>query len=433
MFKNIIKLSLISSLLVSTILYADDGFEDDAFTEESRAFSSDEVIEIVKVQEDKSKFSAYGSLSLSASYNYAHHKPEEGQNDFRGLSSSKLSTDINLEYKLDNDFKIKSTLKAYKDFIYDLKDDEYITTPYDYDKDAQINELYLQGSINSKTDIKIGRQIVVWGKSDNIRITDTLNPMDNTTPGMIDIEDLRLARTMSKLDYFINEWAISGIVLHENRYSEMPQYGSDFASSNQIQADMMSTKEPSNSLKDAGIALSASANLRGQDIAFYYSNQYVDNTIYRSNMLGMAYNKVLDSFLFKTEFAYFINQCDKSQCDNYDSSTIKSKLDGLVGLEYNGISDGSISFEMANKNYDIQYALRFTQSYINQTLDFTALYSAFGKNLEDGGFVRVWIDYDIDDKLSTSFGVINYIGGDVAQFEMIKDNDRVFASLKYSF
>jgi len=420
--QNIIKLSFASCLLLTSSLYSQDGF--DEFSDEGDGFGGDEVIEIVKIKDDESKFSAYGSLSLSASYNYAHNQPEVGQNDFRGLSSSKLSTDINLEYKLPNDFKIKSTLKAYKDFIYDLKDDEYTTTPKDYDKDAEINELYVQGSLNSKTDVKIGRQIVVWGKSDNIRITDTLNPMDNTTPGMVDIEDLRLARTMSKVDYFVDKWAISGIVLHENRYSKMPQYGSDFTSLNKIQADMMSTKEPSNSLKDSGIALSASANLEGEDIAFYYSNQYIDNTIYRSNMLGMAYNKVIDSFLFKTEFAYF---------DNYDSSTVKSKLDGLVGLEYNGISDGSISFEMANKNDDIQYALRFTQSYINQTLDFTALYSAFGKELEDGAFLRVWADYDIDDKLSTSIGFINYIGGDAAQLEMIKDNDRVFASLKYSF
>ena len=422
MSQNIIKLSFASCLLLTSSLYSQDGF--DEFSEEGDDFGGDEVIEIVKIKDDESKFSAYGSLSLSASYNYAHHQPEVGQNDFRGLSSSKLSTDINLEYKLPNDFKMKSTLKAYKDFIYDLKDDEYRTTPKDYDKDAEINELYVQGSLNSKIDVKIGRQIVVWGKSDNIRITDTLNPMDNTTPGMVDIEDLRLGRTMSKIDYFVDKWAIAGIVLHENRYSKMPRHGSDFAPLNQIQANMMSTKEPSNSLKDSGIALSASANLEGQDIAFYYSNQYVDNTIYRSNMLGMGYNKVLDSFLFKTEFAYF---------DNYDSSTVESKLDGLVGLEYNGISDGSISFEMANKNDDIQYALRFTQSYINQTLDFTALYSAFGKELEDGGFLRVWADYDIDDKLSTSIGFINYIGGDVAQFEMIKDNDRVFASLKYSF
>jgi len=88
---------------------------------------------------------------------------------------------------------------------------------------------------------------------------------------------------------------------------------------------------------------------------------------------------------------------------------------------------------MANKNDEIQYALRFTQSYINQTLDFTALYTGYGSSLEGGGFIRVWADYSIDDKISTSFGIIDYIGGDKQNFEAIKDNDRLFASLTYNF
>ena len=103
----------------------------------------------------------------------------------------------------------------------------------------------------------------------------------------------------------------------------------------------MQVKEPSNSLENSGIAISLNGNLQGQDIAFYASNQYIDNKTYRSNMLGFAYNIVKNSFLLKTEIAYF---------DNYDSDTVKAKTDALVGVEYNGISDGSISFEVANKD-----------------------------------------------------------------------------------
>ncbi len=416
---NIISKGCIACILISSSLYANDGFEDDEF-------GGDESIEIVQAKKEEQKsFNAYGSVSLSSSYNYAHDAPlNSTQNDFRGLSSVKASTDLNLEKSFDNGYKIKSILKIFKDFIYDIKDDEYKITPNDYDHDINVNELYFQGSINNKTDVKIGRQIVVWGKSDNIRITDTLNPMDYTTPGMVDIKDLRLGRTMSKIDYFIDKWSLTGIILHENRFSKMPQYGSDYAPANEMMANSITVDEPSNSLKNSGVALSFSGNLEGQDIAFYYSNQYIDNTTYKSNMLGVAYNKVMNSFLFKTEFAYF---------DNYDSDDVKSKTDGLIGLEYNGINDGSVSLEIANKTDDIQYALRFTQSYINQTLDFTALYSGFGSQLEDGGFIRIWTDYAYNDDISVSLGIIDYLGGDGANFEMIKDNDRVFASLKYSF
>ena len=384
---------LVFSFFIITSLIANDGFDDeDEFGE------SDEISIINTTQEKATDFTFYGGITASSEYSYENkHK----------ISSTKLSTNLKFEYVVDKLHKIKSTIKAYK----------ASNTNINNDRDFDINELTVEGTFHNGIDAKVGRQIVVWGKSDNIRITDILNPTDNTTPGMVDIKDLRLGRVMTKLDYYINKWSFSTILLHENRFSMMPKLRSDYYLGE-------ATKTPSDSIANSSIALSANGNFEGQDIAFYLANQYVDNKTYKSNMLGLAYNKVINSFLLKTEMAYF---------DNYDSATVKSKIDSLVGVEYSGISDGSVSFEIANKNDDMQYALRYTQSFINQTLDFNILYSGFGKELEDGGFVRGWIDYDYNDEIALNFGVINYLGGDVAMFEKIKDNDRVFASLTYSF
>jgi hypothetical protein len=57
----------------------------------------------------------------------------------------------------------------------------------------------------------------------------------------------------------------------------------------------------------------------------------------------------------------------------------------------------------------------------------------FEKDLSGGGFTRAWFDYDIDDKFSTTLGMINYTGGSKFSMESIKQNDRIFASLKYNF
>ena len=392
MFKSSFKLSLLASILLSTSMYSADEFDDD--------FGGDEEIQIVK-KEPKKPYSIYGNLKASTSYNIAKNKK---------LSSLKLSTNTHFDYDINDNIKFKSTLNAYIDEKTDIKDD------YDVD----LNEAYFQAKINSKIDLTVGRQIVVWGKSDNIRITDTLNPMDMTTPGMTDIKDLRLGRVMSKVDYATsNNWDISAIILHENRYSKMAKQYSDYY----MPAPF--PNEPSNSLNNSGLALSASASLQGQDISLYVSNDYVNNTTYKTNMLGFAYNIVKSSFLFKVESAYF---------DNYDNDSVSSKIDALGGVEYTGFNDTSISFELANKNNQIQYALRATQSYINQTLDLTLLYNAYGKNLDEGGFIRVWFDYDISDKFTSSFGVINYINSDeVNYFKTIKDNDRIFASIAYNF
>jgi len=385
---------IVVSIFLTISLYgvttpSEDEFADDGF--------GDEEIKIEKIDIKKDdKYSIYGSLTTTSNYNY---------NKNIGISSLKLSSNINQDFKINKNFKIKTTIKAYKDF----------KTKINNDYDLDVNEIFIQGTLNNKIDLKIGRQVVVWGKSDNIRITDILNPMDYTTPGMTDIKDLRLGRFMNKVNYSTQGWDLTGILLYENRYSTMPTVGSEYY------IPKIFPIAPNNSI---GLALSASKNYEGQDVAFYASNDYVDNTTFKSNMIGMAYNKVIEQYLLKTEFAYF---------DNYNSNIINSKIDALVGVEYNGISDGSISLEMANKNNEIQYAMRFTQSYINQTLDFTVLYNGYGKNLKGGGFVRIWADYAINDKFSTSFGMIDYIGGYKQNFEIIKDNDRVFTSLTYNF
>ena len=381
---------LVFGFCIANIVYANDGFDDEF---------EDDTIEIIEVTKKvEPNFVYYGSTTVSTEYNYE---------DKKRFSPNTISTDLKLEYSINNIGKIKSTTKAYRNF------NTNITNDYD----LEFNELTFQGTFNNNIDWKIGRQIVVWGKSDNIRIVDTLNPLDNTAFGMVDIKDLRLGRNMTKLDYYFSNWALSGIILHENRYSKMAKYGSDYYLRPNI-------APPSNALRNNGLAISLAGNFQGQDVAFYASNQYIDNTNYRSNMFGFAYNKVIDNILLKTELAYF---------DNYDNDLIASTTDSLAGFEYTGISDGSISFELANKNNRIWYATRFSQSYLNQTLDFTALYSVLGKDSEDGGFVRAWFDYDYNDDISLSLGFINYLNGNLPQFKKFQDNDRIFSSLKYSF
>ena len=383
-------LSIIAS--INLISLNADEFDDDGF-------GGEEEIKIVK-QEAKKDYSVYGNIKASTSYNNVKNK---------GISSAKLSTNTHFDYSINDNLKFKSTINAYVDNQTDIKDDN----------DIDLNEAYLRAKISSKIDFTIGRQIVVWGKSDNIRITDIINPMDLSTPGMTDIKDLRLGRFMTKLDYATSRtWNLSAIVLHENRYSTMAKKGSDYY------IPMRFPSKPNNNIDNTGFAFSASANLQGSDIAIYASNDYVDNKTYKTNMLGFAYNIVKGSYLFKTEAAYF---------DNYDSDLVNSKIDSLAGIEYTGFTDTTLSFEVANKNEQIQYALRATKSYINNTLDLTLLYNAYGKDLDEGAFVRVWADYDISDKFTSSLGFIQYQGAKNTQWEAWKDNDRLFASLAYNF
>ena len=69
---------------------------------------------------------------------------------------------------------------------------------------------------------------------------------------------------------------------------------------------------------------------------------------------------------------------------------------------------------------------------MNATVTGNYLISLYGEKLDEGGFQRAWVKYDLLDGVNVNVGVVDYIGGSVL-FDAIKDNDMVFADISYSF
>lgn len=182
-------------------------------------------------QEQKpSIYSLDGYIKLGASYNIAHDAPEPGKTDWRGLSRLRPEMQLDLSARFSKSWQAFVSGKGSYDFAYEIRGRDEFTEPVldNYEKELELREAYVLGSLSDNLDIKAGRQIVVWGKSDNIRVTDVLNPLDMREPGLTDIEDLRLPVTMTRLDYYIGKLSLTGIALHEIRFNKNPEYGSDF-------------------------------------------------------------------------------------------------------------------------------------------------------------------------------------------------------------
>jgi hypothetical protein len=126
-----------------------------------------------------------------------------------------------------------------------------------------------------------------------------------------------------------------------------------------------------------------------------------------------------------------------------------SRADMLVGLEYKGIADTLISYDFAIRHINdwdsrllkeynpieentYQNALRVSSDFFNATLTGNYLISLYGKNIDEGGFQRLWFDYEIADGINTTFGVVDYIGGS-RLFDGIENDDMIYADISYSF
>ena len=403
-----------------------------------------------------SGFEAGGSVSQDISYNYAHDAPAAGETDHRGLSGLRSRLDTQFDLTFSPNWKARVAGYGFYDWAYKIQGrggytDEFLD---EYESEAALGEAYIQGRLGAGADIKAGRQIVVWGKSDSIRITDVLNPLDIRLPGRTDIEDLRLPVTMTKLDLFAGDWNLSAIAIHEIRFSKTPVFGSDFYTA---PAPPPPEDEPNEGFGDQEYAVALNGIFSGWDISFHgawvYDDQphleaTPDGVRLRHSRLGMggiAANAALGNWLFKGEAAYF----DGLEFFRTPGETF-ARLDTLFGVEYSGFTDTTVSLEAANRHLfdfdsrleaapdnarrnDFQTAIRFSQRYLNDTLELSLLASTHGLSAENGGFQRFEITYDWTDSVEVAAGVINYMSGDKIAFQGIGDNDRLFARVEYRF
>jgi len=444
-----INISILSLITIFTLsLQGDesdlllDGF-DDTPIESTDTNSTTEDNNITENVESNSILDGFtGKITQQIAYSLDTAEPHQD------ISSFKTSLFLDYEHKFDNGFRFKTNAKAYYDAIYDIRGKEkYSSQELDELKDeVELFDAYLEGSLTEQLDFKIGRQVLIWGRSDTIRVTDILNPLDNRRPAMVDIEDLRLPVAMAKLDYFIGDWRVTPIAILEQRFSKNPPFGSPFSPA---PAPMPEDEDYS----DITYALSIGGEFSGWDINFYGARVYNDIGVVnptlniehkKINMYGTALNILSGSWLFKSELAYF---------DGLEYFSTKdesfSRADILIGFEYKGIADTLISYDFAIRHINdwdskllnefnpieedtYQNAFRISSDFLNATLTGNYLISLYGKSLDEGGFQRLWFKYQIADGINANIGVVDYIGGS-RLFDGVKDNDMVYADISYSF
>jgi hypothetical protein len=144
-----------------------------------------------------------GRLQQRAVYNYAYPEPEPGATDHRGWSSLQAEFAPAVELRFSSEWKARIGGRLRYEPIFAIKGHGHYTSAYveDRETEAELWDAFVEGSPIQGLSIKVGRQIVVWGTSESLRVTDVLNPLDYREPGVTDIENSRLPLAMTRLDY----------------------------------------------------------------------------------------------------------------------------------------------------------------------------------------------------------------------------------------
>ena len=407
-----------------------------------------------------------GSAGLSASYSYAKDAPaEKTQADWSGLTKLRPYFSLTWDAKLGENWKTRISGKAFYDLAYGMKDSETFSDEVlsELEKEAELREIYLEGSPFGNLDIKLGKQIVSWGVANSLRVVDVLNPTDDREFGMTDLEDIRLPIAMTKLDYYIGDLKLEAVAVHEIKFNKSAPFGSDFNPSTQKINEVI----PESSAENTEYGLALIGTFSGWDASLHWA-QYFDDTAHfkitkvtfipglgavptleqrhsRLTMGGATLSIPSGNFIWKAEAA-------KLQGMEFALVTDKtfSRTDVLVGSEYSGWSDTSLTLEFGVQHlndFDVKLeespdsqledriatTVSFMQDFINQTLHLSLVGMMIGKSGQDGGLNRMSLEYDVMDAFSVTGGVMLYQPGENAYFQNLNENDRIFFEVRYSF
>jgi Protein of unknown function (DUF1302) len=392
-----------------------------------------------------------GSVELTGSVNYLRHRSDTGT-DYTGLQRLRHRANLQLDVDLPRKWKLRLEGWGFADAAYAINGRSDYTRQVlrEYEVDAEVGEAWLAGTVGDHFDVTLGRQVVIWGGSESLRVLDVLNPLDNREPGRVDLEDLRRPVSMLNVKGYVGDWSAALIAIPEIRTDANPVLGSDFFPG---ATDLPERR--SHAFTDTEFAGVANGIFVGWDVSlnaawFWNDAPRPDGTVAPTRlvhdrlwMVGGGANYALGSWLVKTELAFLDGL-------GFFGASDKSRFDLLVGAEYYGLVDTTLVVEVVERHlFDYEralirapnstredaqeIALRLSRNFWHDTLHATLVGIVLGWDARDGSLARFDLDYDVIDAVTVGVGVLLYQQGELPPLDAWADNDRVLFRLKWSF
>ena len=432
-----------------------------------------------------------GGLELSAHVAPLPHRATSGTR-YAGLTLLRGRLDLLFELQLPRLWQLRVGGYAFADAAYRIHGRSRFTAQMldRYEWEADFREAWLGGPIHWNLDLAMGRQIVPWGRADDLRVLDVLNPVDAREPGLTDIEVIRLPVSMVQVSTRRGPWTLAALAIPELRFSIEPPYGSDFypefplkpppgLDPDSLDPGDIEIVEPESRLAHTSWALSLTGVFPGWDLSLYWARLWEDRPVFetdlrastccpvqlpplraryfRGQLFGAAASLVWGPWLFEAEAAarrglrYTASETLDTPVGPVRISTgtlEKWRLDGLLGVEYWGFASVAISLELALRHvldFDERMrafgavpeqgeaALRITARFLGERLETTVLVHGLGDPVPDAGALRLSAEYALRDGVTLSAAAVAYKAGSLRSTREIGRNHRLSLGIEYAF
>lgn len=245
---------------------------------------------------------------------------------------------LNAQYPVDDRIDFNFSGWAYYDLAYDFFDYDTIAARLERNSEeplafvenlsnekdspvAQIREFYFD-IFSDNLDLRIGKQYVVWGVLEGVRVVDEINPMDFRELILPDLIDYRVPLWMAKLDYYADAGNVQLLWIPDLEFHKPAPPGSEW----ELLQTVPGTREPDDwTLENSELGIKFDTYYADTELSFSYFYTWDDfpvifrtvkigasadegpeffPTYTRISMYGMTAVKQVGDYIVKGEFAY---------------------------------------------------------------------------------------------------------------------------------
>lgn len=343
----------------------------------------------------------------------------------------------------------------------------YIYHYWDDELELGLREAYVSLYFDN-LDINVGRQQIIYGKSEGVFITDVVSPKDMREFLLPDFDEIRMGVTAFKFNYYsgLNTFELVWVPVFTP--TNEPEEGSIWRPQIDFPAPVnwdYSTKEVPKQLENSELFLRYStlgANIDLELVGGYFWDD--DPTLHmtshmnpetmeliqltarpehhRLTMGGGSFSLPINGLVMRGEAAYYNGKYFQTQNPAAENATTKKNyLHYMAGLDYNlfdwtintqFIQEHILDYDEGIRNDEFESTMTFLarKDYFRNLLT-VELFSYIGLNNGDA-LLRPTVYYDFADGFEI-IGGANIFIGDEGRFGRFSNNDMIYAKIKYSF
>jgi hypothetical protein len=332
-----------------------------------------------------------------------------------------------------------------------------------------LRELYFDIPL-SNSYLRLGKQQVVWGESDGIKVLDVVNPQSFREFILDDFEDSRIPLWMVNWELPLGDSAnLQVLWIPDLNYDELAEAGTPyFVTSPQLVPDLSSSQsiqflepeKPDDIWQDGDWGLKLSSLVGNWDVSLQYLYQYGDAPVFyryrgedlstvvapayeRTHLVGSTFSNTFSDFTVRAELAYKSDTFQISDNDVNDGIETSSEFSSVLGLDWQASSEVLLSAQwfysflldyersiVRDENEQIA-SLLFQSDFYNGNwqLQALSLYSLNNKDMLFQFKLRYWLYSNMEIWIGSDM----FRGTQRGLFGQFDEQDRVLMGFNYGF